>query len=371
MYIFTNFKKEFLLLLFILGSVPFHLIAQPTFTEAYITNMLNQPQRIVQYETNLNISNQLSDILTATGPNQIYDFRNLNYVDSTVTIEEFVPVSSSDPFASHPNLVGSDLIWKTIIFPVQGGLPDTTFNYQYGNLNNGSWTVRGSVSIFDLDFDGTTDTIVQWFSPPTLQIQFPINTTTIWTDSTSLVQNFQGMVFTSSIFIDTNQVTGWGTLHTPAISAPALRLDQKLITKTPFTMMSDVGRDISFVTAESQAASIVVDDGRAFYRTVTPLSPTTSTKDIRFSIPPFQLKQNYPNPVKTQTTISFSLDRSQNATIRILDMSGKERVVIANRRFQTGEHVMEWRNVELESGIFILEMRVGNQVQQQKLIVQK
>ncbi|HFA51977.1 MAG TPA: T9SS type A sorting domain-containing protein, partial [Bacteroidetes bacterium] len=345
-----------------------NLCAQITINENIITNDLGKVIREVLYETNTGINSQLADIINAVGADQTWDFSGLNYVDSTVIFEELMTVAPDDPYIGDPNLAGSTFVLKETLLPVQGGLPDTTIQFRYFTLEGGAWVAKGSVTMFDIDGDGMVDEFLQWFSPPTLQVQFPVTFGSEWHDSTSLMQEFNGMVFTSSIMLDSNWVDGWGTLTTPTGSAPALRVRDKTIDRMPGSPISDVGNSLDFQSADgSQSASIVIEDGRAFYRARTVVDGTTPTFDLpKFS---FRLQQNYPNPFSESTTILFSLEKPQRVQMRIIGLKGNVHKMFADKYYAAGQHELLWTNTHLPTGVYILEMRVGNQVQQRMMDV--
>lgn len=346
------------------------LHAQPVITENIITDRFNNVYKEVLYETNLNIDAQLTGILSATGPNQTWDFTNLNYIDSTVVFEEILNIPDGDPLLNDPNFANSNFIRKATFPPVDGGLPDTTIQIRYCTLENGEWTVNGALSIADLDMDGTVDTFLQWFSPPSLIIPFPVTASSQWFDSTSINQIFTGQTFTSSIIIDSNWVEGHGTLITPAGTVEALRIRNKKITSVPGSPISDISNDIDFVTADnSLGASIVVEDGRAFYSKSSSAGMTTSVHELPdFS---FHLAQNYPNPFKDQTTVSFRMQKADEVEIKILDLKGGVLELVANEFFAVGEHELYWSSKNRAAGTYILQVRVGNQVQHRKMVLER
>ncbi|MEM6802596.1 MAG: T9SS type A sorting domain-containing protein [Bacteroidota bacterium] len=365
------FLKKALLSCSILAGLIAPSWGQITITEAYLTQDFNKSYRHVLYETNLDIDPQLTNILAATGDNQVWDFTNLNYVDSTVIIEELVPIDPNDPLLNDPNLANSTFIWKNTIYPVTGGLDDTTMQYLYARLDNGAWTVNGSLSIFDMDMDGSIDTFLQWLSPPRLEVPFPVMTTSAWFDSTSLVQNIQGMEFVSSIIKDSSWVEGWGTLITPIGSIDALRVRHKDVNQIPGSPSVEVGTDIDFVGVNNGiSASIVVEDGRAFYSDRRLIdSMTTSVIDlIDFD---FHLYTNYPNPASHQTIIPFSLEKPGKIECSILDMQGKTHYIHPNRYYPQGDHEIVVSCQGWASGNYIIQLKKGNQVQHRKMHVLK
>ena len=330
------------------------------------SNKIGKTYKDVLYETNIGITNQLSEIIQALGPDQIYDFSNLNYVDSTEVIETFFNIDPNDPILQDPNIDGSNLLVKTTLPPVTGGSPDTIVQYRYLTLTNSELLMNASLTFFDIDQDNELDTLLQWFSPSSLILPFPIHSNSIWIDSTSINQTFGGSTFTSAIIIDTSTVEGWGKVITPQGTVDALRVHHKSIDKIPNTPISEVSNDLTFGTIdENLTASIVLEDGRAFYNVRTYLDETSSTYDTPQLI--MTSLQNYPNPFSNLTTIEFELEKKSQVSIRLLTMDGSLHSVISSEIHPSGKNTVEWNSNDLISGHYILEVRVNNQVQR-KLI---
>lgn len=346
------------------------IIAQITITESIISDNFDKNYRIVLYETALDIDAQLTSILSATGPNQTWDFSNLSYIDSTVWFEEIMNIAPDDPYMNDPNFSNSNFIRKGVFLPIDGGNPDTTVLFQYSTLENGNWIDNASINIFDFDSDGTVDTFLQWFSPPRLTASFPVSANSQWHDSTSINQNAQGMDFTSAIKLDSNWVEGSGTLITPEGSFPALRIREKEVSRIPNLPGDEVSIDLDFVTADdNHGASIVTEDGRAFYSVRTlqgGATPIINLPHFRF-----RLAQNHPNPFSDKTIISFELDHTEEVKIQVLDINGQAIQLISHQTFSAGDHHLIWSGKELAAGIYLLELRVGNQIQHRKMVIQR
>ncbi len=370
MYLFTHIKKYYLLSLILCSTmlISSSLLSQPIISSDYIG--IGQKFRIVLYETNLNIDNQLVDIINAQGPNQSWDFSNLNYIDSTVTFEEYRTIDPNDPLLNNPIFAGSNVLEIYTVLPVEGGSPDTTVQYRYGTLENNNWRVNATVSFIDIDQNQIEDTIISWFSPPTLQIQFPVDQNTFWADSTSIFQDFQGMEFVSSIMLDTTQAQGWGTLITPVGTVSALRLLEKTVTRVPNSPILDVSNDLDFVSVEGIGASIVLEDGRAFYSTRTNLNPMTPTRDVYRHDASFIFQPIFPNPAQSVIQIPFSLKRAQQISIRVLDIAGKELERIESGHYSPGQHQISWSTEQIAKGSYFIEVQGGGVRQHRKLVVQ-
>lgn len=336
--------------------------AQITINENIVSDLIGKTVTEVLYETDLGIGNQLNEIIAADGPDQMYDFKNLNYIDSTISIEQYMNIPLDDPFISDPNLANSNFIVKSTFLPGQGQVNDTVVSYRYSTLENGDWSVNGAISFVDFDQDGILDSLLQWFSPPSLQTSFPVTYGSEWYDTTSINQVFAGMEFTSATLVDSNWVTGYGTLMTPAGTGQALRIFEKSISYVPGTPIIDIGNDIDFVTADNSIrGSIVVEDERAFYARRTVDNGTVATievPDFRF-----RLHQNYPNPIVDRTTISFNLNKTMDIDISIINTDGRIVKQIALGQYPVGNNEIVWTVESIRAGHYILQMRAGHQLQ--------
>ncbi len=85
----------------------------------------------------------------------------------------------------------------------------------------------------------------------------------------------------------------------------------------------------------------------------------------------FTLFTNYPNPFNPSTTIKYHLQKSDNVTLIIYNISGQEIERLVNE-FQTiGEHEITWHPKALSSGIYFCKLQAGEFSETNKLILQK
>lgn len=83
------------------------------------------------------------------------------------------------------------------------------------------------------------------------------------------------------------------------------------------------------------------------------------------------LKQNYPNPVQSSTTIEFSLPDPQHATLSIYDAMGRLVKVLLDRELAAGLHQVEWHGDErqLANGIYFYRLRTAENTLHRKMIL--
>ena len=348
------------LLIFIFTSL--HLDAQITIEENVYTKWIGKKYKEVLYETNLDIDPQLVEIKAAIGPDQIWDFSNLNYIDSTISTFEIMIIDPNDPFLINPELASSQYINKVTLLPGFGGVQDTATSYLYSSLIDGVWTVNGAVSLVDFDMNGELDTAIQFFLPPSLVVPFPVTSTSEWYDSTIIVNIFMGMEFTSSTTIDTTTAEGYGTLITPYGTGEALRLHEKSISYIPGSPIFDISNDLDFVTEDDLfSASIVVEDGRAFYSVRTEIDGPSSTID--FENIKFTVNHVSPNPFDHYMDVNVNMIKSDDVEFRLVSMNGIKSPVLKKDYLPTGVQTIRIPTDDVPSGMYFLEVRSGRFIQ--------
>ena len=86
------------------------------------------------------------------------------------------------------------------------------------------------------------------------------------------------------------------------------------------------------------------------------------------------LDQNSPNPFNPQTTISFSLTRTEWAIISVFDLTGQRVNVLANREFAAGPHTLTWNGRDAQgrampSGTYLVHLETESGVQARKVML--
>ncbi len=100
---------------------------------------------------------------------------------------------------------------------------------------------------------------------------------------------------------------------------------------------------------------------------------TTSVEEIINELPLQQGLQNFPNPFRDITHISFHLNTAQKVNIKVYDVSGREVALLANQKFmESGQRTITWDASQFDSGIYLFRIYLeeGN-VYSGKMIVLK
>ena len=82
----------------------------------------------------------------------------------------------------------------------------------------------------------------------------------------------------------------------------------------------------------------------------------------------FTLRQNYPNPSATSTTIPFNLLEAMDVSLTIQDRFGKV-IKEVHRTFEVGDNQIEINGNELPTGIYYYTLVVGSETQTKRMMV--
>lgn len=85
----------------------------------------------------------------------------------------------------------------------------------------------------------------------------------------------------------------------------------------------------------------------------------------------FQLEQNYPNPFNPSTTIRFSLNRSEQVTLKVYDLRGKEVATLLDENLPMGEHGAVFDAGSLPSGVYVYRLTTSSFSQARKAMLLK
>lgn len=85
----------------------------------------------------------------------------------------------------------------------------------------------------------------------------------------------------------------------------------------------------------------------------------------------FDLAQNYPNPFNPTTTIRYALKEAGLVNFKVYDILGREVLSLINEVQTAGQHEVKLSMANFSSGIYIYQLKQGNNIQSKKLILLK
>lgn len=124
--------------------------------------------------------------------------------------------------------------------------------------------------------------------------------------------------------------------------------------------------------------SILIKDGTVFAGTDQgvwrrSLSEITAVEKNNSEVPAkFNLQQNYPNPFNPATTIEYSLPKSGQVILKVLDVSGREITTLVNEYKSAGNHTVNYTTASsLSSGVYFYQVSAGGMIQTKKMLLMK
>ena len=86
----------------------------------------------------------------------------------------------------------------------------------------------------------------------------------------------------------------------------------------------------------------------------------------------YALEQNYPNPFNPSTMIEFSLpEEVKNVKLSIYNVLGEKVAEIINTSLIAGNYKYQWDGTNVESGMYIYELRADEFVSVKKMVLLK
>jgi predicted GH43/DUF377 family glycosyl hydrolase len=85
----------------------------------------------------------------------------------------------------------------------------------------------------------------------------------------------------------------------------------------------------------------------------------------------FSLEQNYPNPFNPNTTISWQSPVGSWQTLKVYDVLGNEIATLVDEYKPAGRYEVEFNAAALPSGVYCYQLRTGNYVDTNKMILLK
>lgn len=92
------------------------------------------------------------------------------------------------------------------------------------------------------------------------------------------------------------------------------------------------------------------------------------TNDLQFAVAP--------NPFTTQTQVDFTLAESATVTLEVYNLHGQRVQSLERAQLDAGNYRYQWDGMDagqrpLPSGVYLIHLRIGKEVQHQKVMLQK
>ena len=189
---------------------------------------------------------------------------------------------------------------------------------------------------------------------------FSIMTAYITNTTISGVVKFNGNILTSPITIvaadlsDVAESSVWSQSGTGTFSVP---VSNKFFSYKIGGGNSYMG---GYVYAAPGATGVELNLGGEGVKSENNGIPTT-----------YSLNQNYPNPFNPSTTISFGIPERVNVNLTVFNQLGQQVCVLVNEEMNPGMHSVNFKGVNLSSGIYFYKLSAGNFQSVKKLMLLK
>ena len=74
------------------------------------------------------------------------------------------------------------------------------------------------------------------------------------------------------------------------------------------------------------------------------------------------LDQSFPNPTAGASTVRFQLPRSATVRVDVYDVQGRRVQTLTDRRYQPGEHDVDWDASGLATGTYLYRLMVDGEL---------
>ena len=83
------------------------------------------------------------------------------------------------------------------------------------------------------------------------------------------------------------------------------------------------------------------------------------------------ISQNFPNPFNTTTSIQFTLENSDNVTVKVFDVRGSLITVLAEGNYSKGTHTVVWNASDLPAGYYFYSLQSSTGIVTKKALIIK
>jgi len=168
-------------------------------------------------------------------------------------------------------------------------------------------------------------------------------------------------------------VQGWNYIALPDVLVPSGQFYIGLLETTNACLIgldnSSTGNSYKRITTNWEP----VTEGEVMIRAIV---ENTSDNDDNV-VPTLALTaNNYPNPFNPETTISYTLPRSGNASVRVYNMKGQVVRTLINDAHSAGNHTVVWNGMDesgnaVSSGLYFYQVSANGQSITKKMLLAK
>ena len=208
--------------------------------------------------------------------------------------------------------------------------------------------------------------------------EFPLLYQNTYSSNTSYSLDIPNFIYFGQIIDRQNLVDGWGTLMLPYGNFDVLRVKSTVVTVDSIYYDS---LGIGFTTPPVTTIEYKWL-GKLKGVPLLQINSTTLGSTILFLDPysPSEISENnnlidrlevYPNPVKDNIVIDYSISHQSDVKIDFFDISGRKVSSLSRKKEHSGIHRMEFNNekMKFDKGVYLLRFIAGQSVITKQIII--
>lgn len=314
-------------------------------------------------------------VFAATGTDATYDFTTMTFAegDALATVNFTMPADV--PGASNEALSQATHVQRIFEDAEDIGVGEGEISaYNFVQITEDGVRWIGQANVFDVDEDGVEDTTLFVYDSPIRQIALPLTYPDTWEGEGTYTATVSGFTLQQRRTV-VGEVEGWGTLITPAGTAPALRVRETITIETIGVPLPPVvSTEINFITREGFVAYLALNEEGAAVEwagyTVFENTSASAIERLEDEMPArFRLEPNYPNPFNPQTTIHYSLTEAGAVELRVFDTLGREVATLVDAVQAPGRYRLTFEAADLPSGVYLYRLAAGTHAETRSMLL--
>ncbi|MBL4669808.1 MAG: PKD domain-containing protein [Flavobacteriales bacterium] len=238
------------------------------------------------------------------------------------------------------------------------------------NINNHTYSANGTFVVELVMYDSNNTTCIDYFIQ-TIQvngISSPVvcnSAFVIYPDSSG---NGDVIVFNTSSGTNSTYFWNFGDGNTSSSQYP----NYTYTTSGPFNLCLTIADSSSLGHCTSTYCDSVSNGGRVFKQGGFNLNiQAPIVTGIENEIETVSELKVYPNPVRNNLTLEFTLIESSSVEVILTDLLGNKVAIVAAENMNLGSNKVNYNVSDISNGIYLLNIKTDNSLQVKKIVVNK
>ncbi len=134
--------------------------------------------------------------------------------------------------------------------------------------------------------------------------------------------------------------------------------------------------DVSTGMSDKHVKVLTMSSSSIYAGTLNGIFKTTRPTEVKENSPnmlpeKFELSQNYPNPFNPTTNINFAVSRNGFVSLKVFDILGREVATLVNEQMNSGSYKASFDGKGLSSGMYLYQLRSGNNIETRCMMLLK